>query len=418
MKTSTQVVIIGAGPYGLSLGAHLKRRGVEYRIFGQPMQTWQEQMPLGMHLKSDGFGSNLSDAKNAKKSAFTLSDYSAEINTPYHHTMIAVPLANFIAYGKEFQKRLVPHLDTQNVTKLERTGDGFTVTLEDGSTVDAPLVVAAVGISRYNYIPEFFDGISRELVTHTSDHPDPKKFAGREVTVIGAGASALGLAGLMQEAGAKVSIIARRQKLKFALPPVEKRSLWQRVAHPMSELGPGMRSWLAQHFPHVFQMMPADLRVKIVKRALGPSGGYYSRDSVVGKTTELTGCDVKRAEVVNGQVKLTLEQNGTEIVHVTNHVICGTGYRVDLNRLEFLPEALRSQITTISGAPVLDRNFQTTVPGLFFVGPSSANTFGPLMRFAAGARYTSNWLGRHLRRQVKRHKATAESKLQFRDALL
>ena len=52
------VAIIGAGPYGLSLGAHLKERGVPFRIFGQPMQAWRE-MPRGMYLKSLGFATNV-----------------------------------------------------------------------------------------------------------------------------------------------------------------------------------------------------------------------------------------------------------------------------------------------------------------------------------------------------------------------
>ncbi len=102
-------------------------------------------------------------------------------------------------------------------------------------------------------------------------------------------------------------------------------------------------------------MLPAKFRVLVVKRHLGPSGGYYSRDSFKGNVAELTGCSVKRAEIVDGKVKLTLDRNGVEHVHVTSHVICATGYRVNLDRLAFLPESIKSQIKTLAGAPVLDR---------------------------------------------------------------
>ncbi len=59
-RAVTRVAIIGAGPYGLSIAAHLRSLGVDYRIFGRPLDTWRRQMPAGMMLKSDGFASNLS----------------------------------------------------------------------------------------------------------------------------------------------------------------------------------------------------------------------------------------------------------------------------------------------------------------------------------------------------------------------
>jgi cation diffusion facilitator CzcD-associated flavoprotein CzcO len=45
MSTSRHVVIIGAGPYGLSIAAHMRERGIEFRIFGSPLRAWRSQMP-------------------------------------------------------------------------------------------------------------------------------------------------------------------------------------------------------------------------------------------------------------------------------------------------------------------------------------------------------------------------------------
>ena len=108
--------IIGAGPYGLSLAAHLREAGVPFRIFGHPMQSWATQMPVGMLLKSDGFASNLSSGSVP----FTLEDFCKLTGRPYHHTQIPVPVEDFVAYGREFSRRFVPNLEEQNVTAVER----------------------------------------------------------------------------------------------------------------------------------------------------------------------------------------------------------------------------------------------------------------------------------------------------------
>jgi hypothetical protein len=60
-----QVVIVGAGPYGLSIAAYLRRLHIAFRICGVPMQNWRNAMPMGMFLKSEGGGSNLSDPSGA-----------------------------------------------------------------------------------------------------------------------------------------------------------------------------------------------------------------------------------------------------------------------------------------------------------------------------------------------------------------
>src|SRR5215471_11637269 len=95
------VAIIGAGPYGLSIAAHLQALGVEYRIFGKPMDTWLTRMPKGMRLKSEGFASSLSDAK----SEFTLREYCKTEGFPYADIGLPVPLKTFTSYGLEFQKK-------------------------------------------------------------------------------------------------------------------------------------------------------------------------------------------------------------------------------------------------------------------------------------------------------------------------
>ena len=62
MTPRCDVAIIGAGPHGLSVAAHLRAAEIDLRIFSHPMRNSRDHMPKDMTLKSDGFASNLSAA--------------------------------------------------------------------------------------------------------------------------------------------------------------------------------------------------------------------------------------------------------------------------------------------------------------------------------------------------------------------
>ena len=380
--------IVGAGPYGLSITAHLRRSRVSFRIFGRPMQSWREHMPKGMMLKSDGFASNLYDPEGA----CTLRDFCAEQGIVYHHTEVPVRLDTFANYGVAFRERLVPNLEEKNVVSLARLPQGFLLRLESGEEVRARRVVLAVGITHFKYAPEIFAHLGPEYVSHTFQHHDLEPFRGRNVVVVGGGASAIELSGLLREAGAEAQLVARHEKLIFHTPPTvgRKRSLWQRMRNPKSGLGPGLKSRFFADWPSVFRYLPEGQRLQLVRTALGPSAGWTSKKQVVGRVPLLLGMTPECAEVVDGQVRLTLRSaDGSMREVMTEHIITGTGYKVDLERLQFLSADIRRDIAVVQSAPVLSANFESSVSGLYFVGLSAANTFGPVMRFAFGAGFAA-----------------------------
>jgi thioredoxin reductase len=379
--------IIGAGPYGLSVAAHLRRRGIPFRIFGRPMDSWLAHMPKGMMLKSDGFASNIYDPE----SAFTLGQFCAEQGIEYADTGVPVRLETFSAYGLAFRDRMVPELENKLVANVNRLQDGFLLQIEDGETVHARSVVLAIGITHFDYIPESLAHLPAEVLSHSARHHEVAPFRGRDVVVIGGGSSAMDLAGLLQEAGAKVQLVSRRAELKFHSQPTGKpRSTWQQIRHPQSGLGPGMRSRFFANSPMAFHYLPERVRVEAVRRTLGPSGGWFIRDKVMGKVPLHLGCTPSGAEARNGAVHLKIRAaNGTEREIVTEHVIAATGYRVDLERLKFLNPEIRSKVETLHQAPVLASNFESSIPGLYFVGVAAANSFGPVMRFAFGAGFAA-----------------------------
>jgi thioredoxin reductase len=389
------VAIVGAGPYGLSIAAHLQHRGVPFRVFGRPMDSWQAHMPKGMMLKSDGFASTIDDPEQK----FTLSQFCTDRGIRYADVGVPVRLDTFVAFGLAFKERVLPELENKLVVAIEQSSEGFKLTLDDDQKVKARKVVLAVGITHFPYIPANLAELPAKFVSHSFEHSDLEPLRGRRVVVVGGGASAVDLAGLLHEAGVNVQLVARRKELVFHNKPNpnQRRSWWQRLRHPQSGLGPGLRSWFYSELPLWFHRLPEDTRLEIVRTHLGPSGGWFVKDMVIGKVPLLLGYTPASAEVQGDHVRLSLRApDGAEREIEVDHIIAATGYRVEVDRLKFLNPDLRSKLRTLDGSPVLSRNFESSVPGLYFAGVAAANSFGPLMRFAYGAGFTARRVTRAL----------------------
>jgi thioredoxin reductase len=386
-------VIIGAGPYGLSIAAHLAKSSLTFRIFGSPMQSWRSHMPKGMLLKSEGFASSLDDPD----SSFTLRHYCEEMNLPFDDVGTPVPLDVFSAYGLEFQKRLVPTLEQTDITSVSRASEGFELETADGQTVHARTVIVATGITHFSYLPPFLVDLPGSHVSHSSQHHDLSSFRGKTVVVLGAGASAVDIAAILHEEGSQVQLVARRQAIAFHTKTKEPRSLLQRLRVPRSGLGIGWRSRLCTDAPLLFHLMPQEFRFRTVRNLLGPAPGWFVRDKVVGKFPLHLACKIQSASIEDGKVHLKIvEKDGSNSELIADHVISATGYQVSISRMGFLDEALRSQLHKVEDTPVLSSHFETSVPGLYMVGLVSANSFGPLTRFAYGAKFTAKRISKHV----------------------
>jgi putative flavoprotein involved in K+ transport len=388
------VVVVGAGPYGLSIAAHLAEAGIPHRIFGGVMQMWRERMPVSMTMKSDGFASNLSAGR---RRSYTFRQFCEEHNVPYTDQHFPMPREVFVAYGMEFQRRFVSQLDARHVALVEREGNGFTVTLEDGERLPARSVICATGIMHYPFIPETLAKLPEGTVSHSSAHTGFEEFRDRYVAVIGGGASAMQTSAMLYEAGAEVAVVTRKPRIVFHDPPDEGgRSLAQRIRHPQSKLGPGLRSWLAEKAPWLFHKLPIKLRRKIVQKHLGPASSWQLYERVMGKVRLILGRSLTLASMRDDSVELTLVQGERREELIVDHVIAATGYRVDLNELKFI-RPLLAELNTGRGGPVLDKYFQSSVPGLYFVGIPAAVSFGPLLRFVAGAEFAAKVVTRSVR---------------------
>src|SRR6266851_8328468 len=127
--SSIEVAIIGAGPNGLGLATHLRKRGIEHRIFGSAMQTWRD-MPGNMNLKSLGFATSISTPDGTR----TFPEYCRANGLEDYEP---IEFATFARYGMDFQRDIVPYLEDARGTGLKRTDGRFALTLENGERVHA-----------------------------------------------------------------------------------------------------------------------------------------------------------------------------------------------------------------------------------------------------------------------------------------
>lgn len=391
------VAIVGAGPYGLSLAAHLSAAGVEFQLFGKPMQTWRERMPQGMYLKSEPFASDLFDPARS----FPLEQFYKENNLPYQPLGVPIPLDRFCAYGLEFQRRLVPDLDTRDVARIEKDDGGFRLTMDDGEVRLFRQVVLAVGITHFTYVPPEFSHLKPELLSHSGSTREYASLAGRRVAVIGAGSSAVDCAVALADAGAEPVLLARGDTLRFHSPPKPRR-LQHKLRWPMSTVGPSWKGFLCTRFPGVFRHLPERFRVDFTRKYLGPAPCWFTREPFERQVQYHTDVrDLSLAEA-DGGVELQFRSGGAPSTLHVDHVIAATGYRPDLRRLTMIDRTLRESIHQVVFTPVLNSRFESSVKGLFFTGVTAANSFGPVLRFACGAGFAAERLTRELSRSRPR----------------
>ena len=381
------VAIIGAGPYGLAVAAHLRAADVAIRMFGEPMSFWRRNMPAGMKLRSPWIATHIADPRNRH----LLDDYFREAGLPIPDLL---PVENFIDYGTWFQERVAPDLDTRAVAQVTAIDGGFRLVLADGESFFAKRVVMATGLLNHEHRPEQFDGLPRALVSHSCEHTDSARFHGRHVAVIGRGQSACESAALLHEAGAKVGIVCRENLLWNADPGQRSllrkavRSLLRDALIPPSQVGPFPLNWLVEA-PGIIHYFTEQSRDRLNEICLRATAVLWLRKRLRDVPVN-QGRRILDARQDGDRIALTLD-NGTRRY---DHVLLATGYRIDVDKMTILEPRLRERIARHDGLPMLSAGFESSVSGLHFVGSSAVASFGPLLRFIAGAGFAARRITR------------------------
>jgi len=399
------VAVVGAGPYGLSVAAHLRAAGVPVRVFGEVMGSWRHAMSTGVFVKSAPAAVGLS----APAPVAGLEDFCRARGDEPLTELTPIPCTTFVDYGEWFRERHVGEVDPARVTAVERDGRTLVVRTDDGRECAAAAVVIATGLNGLAEVPGTLAALAPEgphpaaLVSHTSQHQDLARYAGQRVAVVGGGQSALESAALLHELGADPVVLVRQNHVLWGGRPELHRSSLQRMTRPRTTLGNGWGLMAVSRAPGAMHRLPSSARAYLLRRLLLPAGGWWLRDRVEGVVQLRVGCRVVAAEDDGaGRARLHLAEPGGTAELAVDHVLAATGYRLDLDALGYLTPALRAEIRRAPGsrAPLLSPAFESSVRGLFFSGSLAAPSFGPVLRFVAGAEFTAARIARHAARRA------------------
>jgi cation diffusion facilitator CzcD-associated flavoprotein CzcO len=380
LRDDCEVAVIGAGPYGLAVAAHMRAAGIGTRVFGRPMSFWREHMPKGMRLRSPWIASHISDPDRG----FSLDAFARRSALAPQEQL---PIERFVQYGEWFQRQAVPDLDLRKVVSVESAEPGFRLVLDDEAAVHARRVVVAMGLAHQDLRPAQFAGIDQALVSHTCEHAGLDKWCGKRVAVVGRGQSACESAMLLREAGSEVDLICRGDLRWVGLAAGDTRRDWRwrlrELLQAPSAVGPFPWNWLNE-LPGIERRLPDALRARIGARSLRAAAARWGMARLEGVQV-LAGRNIKSVSGRGARIAVELDDG----VRSYDHVLLGTGYRIDIAKLGVLSPELLGRIACRGGSPILAAGCEASVPGLHFAGASAVDSHGPLLRFVAGAGYAA-----------------------------
>jgi cation diffusion facilitator CzcD-associated flavoprotein CzcO len=364
---TTELLVIGAGPYGLSIAAHAKESGLEVAIVGDSMAFWKQNMPRGMLLRS-GLDWHL-DASGVH----TLEAFLEKRRIPRD---AAVPLSIeiFLDYAEWFRQRKAIDVQALHVNSVRHVNGQFEIRCDDGQTIRACRVVAAPGVAPFIYIPpELSASLPRDRMSHTATLVDFRLLAGKRCLIVGGRQSAFEWAALMTEAGVDaIDLVYRHETPQFVtsdwsftdemIDNTLRVRGWFRHLDPSEQEAINKRFWSVGRL----QLEPW-LWTRVHKRSIR----LWPKSRIAGWRA-----------APDGMIEARLDGGNSISV---DHVLFATGYRVDLSRVTYLAEYIASDRLRVNGGfPVLDEDFQTTLRGLYVVGQASVPSFGPFFGFVRG----------------------------------
>lgn len=392
MELDAQLLIIGAGPFGLSLAAEADRTGVDYAMVGRPMAFWRSHMPAGMYLRSDS-GWHLDPA-----GVHTI-DRFLELHNLTRAEAEPLSLDLYLRYAEWFRQQKGIEPRECHVTRLDRdsrTGQ-FVATLDDGGSLTAPTVAVALGAGYFSHVPEEVGAVLPPgRYTHTRDAVDFSGYAGQRVLIVGGRQSAFEWAALMQESGAECVNIAYRHST-----PSFETAQWAWVDDLVNAIGrnPGWYRGLNSEEKESLKLrLWAEGRLKLEPWLLPRIPPH--------RVKQFPGTLVARCREIDGDRFDVTLSDGTRLE--VDRVVLATGYKVDVARIPFLTAGnVFAELGTNDGYPILSDQMESTVPGLYFTSSCAMADFGPFFGFTVAARTAAHLVGAAVSQRGRRADASA-----------
>jgi thioredoxin reductase len=356
-----------------------------------------------MFLKSEPYGSVISAATRGYDIATYATLHGFD---DYVDRVGPLSLERFLGYADWFTDQLVPDVRDLTVTNVTPGDGGFKVEFAEEAPAFARQVIVATGLLPYMHIPPELSGLPSDLMTHSSVHDRLDQFSGRRVVVIGAGQSALQTGALLQEAGAEVQVVARRHDLIWEEAVAQELRLPDYILRPPSKLCEGWGGAFADS-PDAFRLLPESVRVRKALTSFGPKGAWWLRERVEDVVEVLTGHQLKSAEPHGSGVRLHLDGSKRSSIEA-DHVIAGTGFRIDVSRLTYLSPEIQTGLTTRGNCPLVNRAGESTIPGMYFAGALTSVSLGPGVRFISGTHQTAPQLAKSVARRARKGKSRVE----------
>ncbi len=380
-NNSIDLIIIGAGPFGLSAASFANFHQIDYLVIGKPMAFWKENIPENMYLRS-GTDWHLDPYGNYTIETFLKSrNKSPEDVKP-------LPLTLFLDYAEWFQEQQNINVLDKLIVKLDylEGEKKYLITLKDGKEIKAINVLIAIGFKFFKKLPVY---LTKKLpagsFTHTCDVVKFEKFKDKSVLIIGGRQSAYEWAALIVEAGAKTVHISHRHET-----PEFVESNWSWIDPIMDQMVDN---------PEWYRTLNEKEQEEIERK-------FWIEDSQKLEPWLLPRIDRENIKIwpLSNVVKCDEANSGLYKVHMDNgrrlevdHIILATGYKVDINKIPFLSSGnILPKLNINEGFPDLDGYLQTGLPGLYMTSMIATKSFGRFFAYIASCRTSSQIVGNHI----------------------